>query len=174
VTLLQADARNLVLQDGRERERVFAPFRVFQHFTVVEDQLRCLAVARRSLAPGGRLVFDVFNPSYAHMLRDRSGETEDTPEQALPDGRFVRRTVRVPRVRWRAQVSEVELIYYVREGEATQRVVQAFEMRWYTAIELEHLLARAGFRVDALFGTFDRQPLRDDSPEIVVVAGRAG
>jgi hypothetical protein len=82
----------------------------------------------------------------------------------------VRRTVRVVAVHWHAQVSEVELIYYIREGEATQRVVQAFDMRWYTAIELEHLLARAGFRVEALFGTFDRQPLRDDSPEIVVVA----
>jgi SAM-dependent methyltransferase len=170
VTLLEADARSLELAESRRADLVIAPFRVVQHFPAVEEQLRCLRAARRCLVPGGKLAFDVFNPSYAAMLRDRSGEAEDTPEQPLPDGRFVRRTVRVVAVHWHAQVSEVELIYYIREGEATQRVVQAVDMRWYTAIELEHLLARAGFRVEALFGTFDRQPLRDDSPEIVVVA----
>ena len=173
-TLLEADARALVLDDRREFDRVFAPFRVLQHFTAVDDQLRCLSVARRRLAPGGALAFDVFNPNYAALLRDRSVESEDTPEQPMADGRFVRRAFRVVRVRLLEQVNEVELTYYVRDGANTQRVVQAFEMRWYTPIELEHLLARAGFHVDGMFGTFDRQPLRDDSPEIVVVAARGG
>jgi SAM-dependent methyltransferase len=170
VTLLEADARSFAFPDGRRCELVIAPFRVFQHFPAIEDQLRCLGTAHRCLSRGGKLAFDVFNPSYAALLRDRSGESEDTPEQPLPDGRFVRRTVRVVGVHWRAQVSDIELVYYVRQGADTQRVVHAFAMRWYTAIELEHLLARAGFRVETFFGTFDRQPLRDDSPEIVVVA----
>ena len=37
---------------------------------------------------------------------------------------------------------------------------------------LEHLLVRAGFRLDAMYGDMDRGPLRDESPEIVVVASR--
>jgi hypothetical protein len=37
-----------------------------------------------------------------------------------------------------------------------------------------HLLARAGFRVDAMYGGFDRSPLADGSPEIVVCASRGG
>ena len=44
-------------------------------------------------------------------------------------------------------------------------------MRFYTPAELEHLIARAGFRVEAIYGGFDRRPLKDESPEIVVVAG---
>lgn len=36
--------------------------------------------------------------------------------------------------------------------------------------ELEHLLARAGFRVQAVYGDFDRSPLADDSPEQIICA----
>ena len=86
------------------------------------------------------------------------------------DGRFVRRTLRVAAVHWAEQVSDVELIYHVRTGKHTERVVQAFRMRWFTPAELLHLLARAGFRLEAMYGGFDRQPLVDESPEIVVVA----
>ena len=54
----------------------------------------------------------VFNPSYPTMTRDRSAEVEDTPEQPLLD----RRTVLVTGVHWAEQVSNVELIYHVRQG----------------------------------------------------------
>jgi hypothetical protein len=82
----------------------------------------------------------------------------------------MRRNYRIPRVRFVDQVNETELIYYVRSGDTTERVVQSFEMRWYNKAELEHLLARAGFTVEAIYGGFDRRPLTDDAPEIVVVA----
>jgi SAM-dependent methyltransferase len=149
-----------------------APFRILQHLITADDQLRCLAAVRRHLAPGGCVAFDVFNPSFTLMAADRSAEAEDTAERRLADGRFFRCTARVLRVRWVQQVSEIELIYYLRSGDQVERIVQAFEMRWYTASELEHLLARAGFMVDAIYGDFERGPLRDGSPEIVVVAAR--
>ena len=38
-------------------------------------------------APNGLIVFDVFNPSVAVLLSDRSREVVDTPEFTLPDGR---------------------------------------------------------------------------------------
>jgi hypothetical protein len=43
-------------------------------------------------------------------------------------------------------------------------------MRWFFRYELEHLLARAGFAVEALYGDFDRRPYAVDVPEIVIVA----
>jgi hypothetical protein len=43
-------------------------------------------------------------------------------------------------------------------------------MRWYLAAELRNLLARAGFRVSAIYGDFARGPLVDGCPELVVVA----
>jgi len=81
----------------------------------------------------------------------------------------LRRAYSIARVRWLDQVSESELIYYV-DG---KRYVQAFEMRWYLASELRHLLARAGFQVREMFGDFARGPVVDGCPEIVVIADRA-
>jgi SAM-dependent methyltransferase len=176
VALHQADARQFTVAapTGDGFRLAVAPFRILQHLTTAADQLRCLAAVRRHLAPGGRFVFDVFNPHYSLMTRDRSAEVEDTPELRLADGRYLRRTVRVTRVRWIEQISEIELIYHVRTGSAIERVVHAFPMRWYTPSELGHLLGRAGFRVERMYGTFDRGPLTDESPEIVVVAIEAG
>jgi SAM-dependent methyltransferase len=173
VTLLEADARRLSHSASATFDVAIAPFRVMQHLVTIEDQLAVLTGARERLRPGGRLVFDVFNPSFGMMTRDRSAEVEDTPEQPLPDGRMLRRTVRVTAVHWVDQVSDIELIYYVRRGDHTERIVQAFRMRFFTPSEVAHLVTRAGFRLDALYGGFDRRPLDDAAPEIVVVATAA-
>jgi len=152
---------------------VIAPFRVLQQIVTVEHQLAFLASAARHLAPGGWFVFDVFNPNFRALASDRSQESTDTPEFTLADGRTLKRTVRIPRVRWTDQVSEIELIYYVTEpGKVTERFVQELELRWYTRSELDHLLARAGLRATAVYGDFDRSPPTDTSPEFVVRAER--
>ena len=151
---------------------VIAPFRVMQHLATVPDQLRCLASVARHLAPGGRFIFDVFNPSFAMMVKDRTAEFEETSTIPLADGRTMRRTIKVGRVRWAEQVSETELIYYVAPspGAGETRYVQAFDMRWYLRAELEHLLARAGLRIESVFGNFDRSAHGDASPEMIVTA----
>ena len=163
----------LVLNDmrafdlGTTYSLIIAPFRVVQHLTTIDDQLRFLATVARHLAPGGgRLIFDVFNPRFDMLVNADGVEREDTPEQRLPDGRTFRRAYRVARVRWLDQVSEAELVYYV-DG---TRYVQAFEMRWYLVAELRNLLARAGFRVREMYGDFLRGPVVDGCPELVVVA----
>jgi len=167
VTLHEGNVRAFDL--GGEFALVIAPFRIFQHLTTIEDQLGFLAAVLRHLAPGGRFVFDVFNPNFTALTHADGVEHEDTPEQPLPDGRSFRRAARVTRVRWLDQVSETELIYYVSE----QRFVQAFEMRWYLRAELLHLLARAGFRVREMYGDFARAPLVEGSAELVLCAERA-
>ncbi len=166
VELVQLDMRDFDL--GAKFDLIIAPFRVIQHLATLDDQLRFLEIVARHLAPGGRLVFDVFNPRFDTLVGADGVEREDTPEQRLPDGRTLRRTYRIVRVRWIDQVSEAELVYYV-DG---NRYVQAFEMRWYLAAELRHLLARAGFRVREMYGDFARGPLVDGCPEIIVAAGR--
>ena len=171
-SLHQSDVRDFDVKQKDGFALAIAPFRVFQHLITVHDQLRCLERVRAHLEPRGRLAFDVFNPNFTMMTKDRSAEVEDTPEVPIGDGRFLRRTGRVPRIHWVEQVSDIELIYYVRTGDKVERFVQSFPMRWYVASELEHLLARAGFRVENIYGGVDRAPLRDESPEIVIVAER--
>jgi SAM-dependent methyltransferase len=170
-TLIQADMRELDL--GTRFSLITIPFRPFQHLIAVSDQIAALQAIHRHLEPGGRLVFDVFNPNIKYLLEDRSEEREDTAEVELPDNRSFRRTVRVAAVHIVDQYSEAELIYYVRGADgSTQRLVHGFLMRWYWLYELEHLLARCNFRVRAVFGDFNRSPLTDESPEMIFIADR--
>jgi SAM-dependent methyltransferase len=173
VTLHHGDARDFDL--GTRFALVTAPFRLVQQMTTSDDQLSLLGAVDRHLAPDGRFVFDVYNPDFAALAAADGAEHEDTPERPLPDGRTLRRTVRIRRVRWVDQVSEAELVYYVAPapGAPAERHVQAFDMRWYVRGELVHLLGRRGFRA-AIQGDFDGAPLADGSPEMVVVARRFG
>lgn len=151
---------------------VTAPFRVMQLLPEIDDQLACLECVHRHLSPGGRFVFDVFNPNFRALVTDRSEEAEDTPHTAMPDGRVMRRTRRVSVVNWIDQVSDIELIYYVSDSpdSPAERHVQSLRMRWFGRDELYHLLARAGFTVETIDGDFEGGSLHDESPEIVVTA----
>jgi SAM-dependent methyltransferase len=169
ITLERADMRGFDL--GRRYALATIPFRPLQHLVAVDDQLECLRSIRRHLEPGGRLVFDVFNPDPARLLVPDEQEAEDTPPTPLGGGRSFRRTVRVVEVHRVEQWNLVDIAYYVTEPEGTEgRHVLRFPMRWFVPAELVHLLARAGFRIDQLYGNFDRSPLVDTSPEIIVVA----
>ncbi|HZP43190.1 MAG TPA: class I SAM-dependent methyltransferase [Candidatus Binatia bacterium] len=147
---------------------VFSAFRAFQHLLDVDDQLACLACVRRHLAPRGRFAFDVFNPQLARIADDSDAETEDARFAA--DGvetvRFAAR--RQDRAR---QVMTLRLRYeHRRDGVIVGEEREEFRLRWFLRWELEHLLARAGFAVDALWGDFHRRPFAGDPPEIVIVA----
>jgi SAM-dependent methyltransferase len=172
VTVVEADMRELGELDlGRKFKLVTIPFRGFQHQIGVDDQLAVLRGARTHLAPGGRLAFDVFNPHFKLMVTRTTEEHEDSPRTALPGGRWFRRNARVPSVDFLTQVSQVELIWYVTDQSGReQRHVQAFPMRWFMRTEVEHLLARAGFRIAEIYGDVDRSPLVPDSPEMIFVA----
>ena len=153
---------------------ITVPFRAFQHLISVEDQLACLDCVRGHLAPGGKFILEVFhvNPNRIHG-KPQEGESEDTPDTPLPDGRTLRRTSRAAAFRRSEQVNEVELIYYVTYPDGrTERLVHAFPFRYFHRFELEHLLARAGLRVAELFGDFDRSPFGNESPQMIFVAQR--
>ena len=172
VTLVEADMTNFSL--GRTFALVTVPFRPLQHLVRVEEHLGLLACAHRHLAPGGKLAFDVFHPHLTTLAEALNlDEVEDTPEQSLADGRRIRRTFRVTAKHRAEQRNDIELIYYVQDSAGnTTRLVQAFPMRYFFRFEIEHLLARAGFELQNLFGNFDRSPFTDSSPEMVVIAVR--
>lgn len=159
---------------AKKFQLVTAPFRVAQHLIRIDEQLAFLTNAARHLDRGGKLIFDVFNPNFAALVAADGVEREDTPPTRLPDGRVFRRTTRVKRVRRVDQVSEIEITYYmVKEGGEDARLfIHSFDMRWYMRAELIHLVERGGFGVSAIYGDFDRSPLTDDSPDIIIVAER--
>jgi SAM-dependent methyltransferase len=173
ITLVESDMRDFQLR--REFALATMPFRPFQHLITAEEQIACLETVHRHLAPGGRLILDLFNPSLPFLVDEsRSGEYGDEPEFIMPDGRRVVRRFRNARRDWLAQVQDAELIYHVTHPDGRQeRLVHAFPMRYLFRYEAEHLLARCGFRIEALYADYDRRPYGVTYPgELIFVAGK--
>ena len=171
-TLARGDMRAFDL--GRTFALVTVPFRPFQHLLSVDDQLACLAAIHRHLAPAGRLILDLFNPSIELLAQPPGEEWGDEPEFTMPDGRRVLRRFRIVSADRCAQVNEVELVYHVvHPGGRAERLVHAFPFRYFFRFEAEHLLARAGFEVEHLFADYDRSPYGSQYPgELIFVATR--
>ncbi|MFY9530386.1 MAG: class I SAM-dependent methyltransferase [Candidatus Acidiferrales bacterium] len=170
VRLVEADMIQFEL--GEKFRLISIPFRPFQHLLSVEEQISCLRAAHRHLEPGGRLILDVFQADLKRLHDPFFLEESKQPwEFTLPDGRCIRLTDRIVAFHRAAQVNDVEQIFYVTHPDGrAERFVHAFRMRYFFRYEVEHLLARCGFRVVELFGDYDRSPLRDDSPEMLFLA----
>lgn len=151
---------------------VVVPFRAFLHILTVDDQLACLRSINRHLPIGGQLILDVFQVNLKMITNPRATEeSEDFAEYELPDGRRLRRTSRFVTFHPAEQINEVEMIYYLTNLDGTtERIARAFPFRYIFRFEMEHLLARCGFKVAELFGNFDMSPLADKSPELIFIA----
>jgi SAM-dependent methyltransferase len=147
---------------------IYSAFRAFQHLYTVEDQLACLDCARRHLAPGAWLAFDVFHPGLARIARLEEPEFE---ELRFPcEGDEVIRYTTITRDPGQ-QVQHVCFRYERRRGGAVIGNEHAeFDMRWFFRFEIEHLLARAGFAEISIYGDFDRSGFTTASPSIVALA----
>jgi len=174
VKLRQGDMRDFEL--GQSFGLITMPFRSFQHVLTVDEQLCCLACIRQHLTNGGRLVFDVFNPSLAMLTSPDVGtEIGEEPEFTLPSGSRVTRRYRVTSRDHPHQQNAVELIYYVSHPDGSEeRIVHGFSMRYLFRYELEHLLARSGFELRELYADFDRQPYGSKYPgDLIAIAEAA-
>ena len=155
---------------GREFALVTIPFRALSHVLEAEDQLKVFANMARHLAPGGRLIFDLFQPNPAFMVEPRENVLDFEREE---NGKRIRRYFST-RQRRSVQVADVVFRWEV-EGQdgSIEEFSEEFPMRWFSRFEVQHLLARADLEVEHLWGDFDRSELADDSPDFIFVARRA-
>src|SRR6266850_735314 len=143
VHLVQGDMAKFDL--GEKFRLVIIPFRVFQHLLEERQQIGCLECVQKHLMRKGRLILDVFQTDAERMAAFHRAE----------------------------QRNDVEMIFsVVHPGGRKERLVFAWTLRYFFRYEVEHLLARCGFKVSALYGDFDRTPVRDESPEMIFVAER--
>jgi SAM-dependent methyltransferase len=152
------DLRHGDMRDPPVDERfplVLVPFRSLLHMETDEDRRAALRAVARLLAPGGRLIFDVFAPG-ADDIADTHGRwLEREPgiwERA--DWNQETRTL-ILRVRGREQESEMSLA-------------------WLSVPEWRALLAEEGWRVEALYGWFDRTPWNGGEDSVWVCSRAAG
>jgi SAM-dependent methyltransferase len=176
VRLLEADMTSFDL--GRRFAAIICPFGGFQQLRTVEQQLACLDRCRGQLLPHGRLVLDLPNPDPAPRshVRDEPADGEATAELVeWTGGRRIRWWVTVIDYDRSLQCNECEVTYEIIKADGvTRRITETISLRYVFRYELEHLLVRAGFRVVALYGDYDRAPFADGSPAMIVVAEPTG
>jgi len=171
VHLVQGDMTQFDL--GEKFRLVIIPFRPFQHLLEVEQQMDCLECVRKHLAPGGRLILDVFQTDAERMHDPVHMRETLITEYKTADGRTVRISERVAAFHRAEQRNDVEMIFSIKhKGGKQERLIFAWTLRYFFRFEVEHLLVRCGFRVKAEYGNFDRTPLEDASPEMIYVAER--
>jgi SAM-dependent methyltransferase len=165
----EADMRDFTLP--RRYALVVVPFRAFLHNLTTADQLATLRACRQHLETGGRLVVDLFYPSFAR-LTEPDGEWRlerefPHPESGRPMSVVSRRTS--DRVNQVMQV-EMELRELDGRGGIVATHPETFALRWIWKPEMELLLQVAGFARWEVAGGFDDRPLLHDTDQMIWTA----
>jgi ubiquinone/menaquinone biosynthesis C-methylase UbiE len=171
---VQADMRSFDL--GETFALVLIPGHAFQNLNTSQDQADCLACIRRHLAPGGTLVVHLDHQDMGwlgDLTRDRGGVFEAAEEFKHPQtGRLVRAYQA-----WSYERSTQTAIKETRWEEVDEagQVVDHWQTRpvrlhCLFRFEMEHLLVRCGFTVEAVYGDFFRRPLGEASTDMVWLA----
>lgn len=168
VELVAADMRAFDL--GRRFPLAVMPYRVLAHALTPQEQVDTLASVRRHLEPNGRLVFNVVVPRASDLARVDGLAHEG--RYRLGDGREA--------VLWRQTdyepATQLMTFHFVVDelegGVVSRRVHGDTTVRLASPGELEHALARAGFRIVDRWGWFDGRPFEPGSPEVVWAAVR--
>ncbi len=165
----QADMRDF--QAERRYALITCPFRAFLHLLTWRDQLQALARIRAHLLPGGRMLLNVFHPSYGITLAQNG-------RRALEDEFVHRATGRHTRQYSAVENDLVEQLKTVRtwfveldeHGAVARATETSFRMAWIFKPQMELLLHAAGYARWTIHGGFDRRPLTRDDEEMVVEA----
>lgn len=167
MTWVTGDMRTFVAE--QPVNLVYIPFRSFLHLHTIQDQLQALDAITRSLRPGGTLILNFFTPDpnvMARLDRARRLQTEFIDER----GRRVEvwATNSYDAAAQRIRIDAEELVF---QGETlVDETGFTLELRMIYRFEFEHLLARAGFEIEALYGGFDERPYSNVGDEMVWVA----
>jgi SAM-dependent methyltransferase len=169
VQLVQGDMTEFDLEE--KFRTILIPFRPFQHLLETEQQMRCLNCVKKHLAQNGRLIMDFFQTDPERMHDPMFLNESALAEYDMPGGRHVGLSERVSAFHRGLQRNDVEMIFRVTHPDGKQeRLVMAWTLRYFFRYEVEHLLARCGFHLEAVYGNFDSSPLGDASPEMIFVA----
>jgi SAM-dependent methyltransferase len=167
--VVQADMRDFTMP--RRYALVVIPFRAFLHNLTTADELRALRLFREHLESGGRLVLDLFHPTFERLV-EPDGQWRLEKEFAHPESG-------APLALWssgtRDRVNQtmhvdMELRELGPEGDVLATHPHAFDLRWIYKAEMELLLRTAGFSRCEVAGGFDGRPLVRDTDLMVWTA----
>ena len=159
VEWVQGDMRAFDL--GRTFDLVTIPANSLLHLHEAQDLVRCLRSARDHLAPGGRVVFDIFSPS-VHLLAGADGMRRARESQTFTDP--VRGTVRVEVAEtYDARDQVTRGTWHLSTDAEPDFAVVPLEIRSIFPQELLLLLELGGLRLLDRFGDWSGGPFTAQS-----------
>ncbi len=169
VELLEGDVRD-VAPPGPFGLAIVA-LNSFMHLTTTKAQIAALIHIREALRPGGLLALDLFNPDL-RALAGHNGELVLDRTFTLADGTPVQKFV-AQQTDTAAQLNYVTFIYDELDAAGhVRRSTLPFTMRWLYRYELEHLLARAGLELEAVYGSYELDEYTSEGTLMLAVARR--
>lgn len=165
VEWLQGDMRAFDLD--RTFDYVFITANSLLHLHEVEDLVSCFRSVRRHLAPGGRFVFDVFNPS-VRLLTEADGVRRTRESLAFVDPDRGDVSVDVAET-YDAAAQVTRGTWYLSAGAEPDFVVAPLEIRSIFPQELPLLLSLGGLQLVERFGDWSGLPFAADAPRQLCV-----
>ena len=170
VELVQGDMRAFELERGFRL--IVIALNSLMHLATQEEQGAALRCAARHLAPGGRVVIDLFNPDVALPDTAQEGQLFLHCLKLLPESVHLLH-FQSPRVDRSAQMIAMANFFDEIAADGTvKRFVAPFTLRYLTRGELDLLLPKSGLIAEGIYGTYDLDGFRGDSPRLIAVAGR--
>ncbi len=171
LTIAEGDMTSFALDE--RFDRVIIPFTGIYCLLDEADLDACLARVAAHLTDDGQLLFDAYAADGFH----EEARPEDYPDDQLEEVALIGRgddTLTVfERSRWDREAQRMDAIYVYLDD--SERVVAELEVghRYLLSSQVEPALARAGLRLEARYGGFDRSPFGPGSGSMVIVARRA-
>jgi SAM-dependent methyltransferase len=170
----EADMRSFDLK--QKFDLVIIPGHAFQNLNTAQDQADCLDCINSHLKPGGRLVIHLDCPDFAwlgSLLGEKGSVFADEHEFKHPQsGNRVRESkawtfepstqTAIERTRWVELDENGDVI--------SERITEPVQLHAIFPLEVEHLLQRTGYDIEATFGDFDRSPFTDKGPQMIWLA----
>lgn len=168
--LVEADMRSFHLPDAPFDLAIVA-VKSFAYLVERHEQLQCLRTIAAHLRAGGVLTLDLLHPR-PEWVATPVGWLRDDLVQADHEGKLVTRVESVVRTDLARQVRVIRSIYEVidRHGRPVEKRIVEWPYRFTYRFEAEHLLERAGFRIESLFGGYEREPFTAESKTMLFVA----
>lgn len=162
---------NLINADMREFELyqkfalIFIAGNSFQHLNTKDDVEACFASVRKHLAPDGRFIVEIFNPSL-ELLNRNPNERFFVGEYRTENGWIVL----TENVRYDAATQINHINWHYKNQYHKEEQTVSFTMRQFFPQELDAIFQFNNFKIEAKFGDFDESNFSGASPKQIIVA----
>jgi SAM-dependent methyltransferase len=172
--LLQADLRTFDLREYAPFDLALLAVKSLAYLTERSDQLAALSRAALHLRPGGLLAIDFLHPRPEWLTQPPGSLYNDVLQRSAEYGITISRVECVLSTDLSRQVRTIRSAYEVIDDQGalvSKRFVE-WVYRYTYRFEAEHLLERAGFEIESLYGGYKREPFTSQSPAMLFLARR--